>query len=321
MPKVIFVGGTSFSGSTAFHLMLANDPEGFACGETESLFFPQRDGHVERLNDAGPESLRIWQKAYLAGPERVYTHIFDTRPDVRFVVDSSKNPHWIRMQNELLRRQGIDVHNLLIWKTPLEFAQSRKKRNSLAAWQKEWRNAHRAYFTLIERWRAVQYRQLALEADTVLAAACAEVGIPFLSGKAEFWHKASHHLGGNYSARVHLHNGNEAERFMSRWINDDRKQRHKQVYYEEVSDRELTEEVDAVTRACPDIGRIEEALVANDIAKASGFVPPPARLRIAPVERSLRSARESCRRWLGNRLYGSQIKLILDHFEQERYKP
>ncbi len=115
MRKVIFVGGTSFSGSTAFHLMLANDPGGFACGETESLFFPRRDGHVRRLNDCRPESLAIWRKAYAVGAaERVYAHLFESMPDVEFIVDSSKNPHWIRMQHDQLTNQGIEACHFLI---------------------------------------------------------------------------------------------------------------------------------------------------------------------------------------------------------------
>jgi hypothetical protein len=311
MPKVIFVGGTSFSGSTAFHLMLANDPAGFACGETESLFYPQRDSHVRRLHDCRPESLDIWRQAHAAGVDRVYAHLFASRPDVKFIVDSSKNAHWIRMQNDLLRQQGIDVDNLLIWKTPLEFAQSRKKREMLTGWQKEWRNAHRVYFTLIERWRAVRYQQLATEPDAVLPAVCAELQIPYFAGKAEFWQKESHHLGGNYSARVHLHQGDAAERYSSQWIADDRMQHHQQVYYEAVEDRALADEVAAAANADPMFGRIEAALMNNDIVTTSGFVPVP-QLHISALERVLRSARERYRGWIGNRRYGTAIRSLLN---------
>jgi len=316
MPKVIFVGGTSFSGSTAFHLMLANDPAGFACGETESLFFPQRDGHVRRLHDCRPESLGVWQQAYAAGAERVYAHLFDSQPDVEFIVDSSKNAHWIRMQNELLRQQGIDVDNLLIWKTPLEFAQSRKKRKMLAGWQKEWRNAHRVYLTLIERWCAVRYQQLAAAPDTVLPATCTKLEIPYFADKADFWQKESHHLGGNYSARVHLHQDNEAERYSSQWIADDRMQHHQQVYYKAVEDRALADKVAAAVNDDPMFGVIEAALVNNDIVTASDFVPVP-QLHISAVERAARSARERYRGWIGNRRYGKEIRTILNQNKTE----
>jgi hypothetical protein len=318
MPKVIFVGGTSFSGSTAFHLMLANDPAGFACGETETLFFPQRDGHVRRLHDARPESLGVWQRAYESGADRIYAHLFESMPQTEFIVDSSKNAHWIRMQNELLLQQGIDVHNLLIWKTPLEFAQSRKKRDMLEGWQREWRNAHRVYFTLIDRWRAVPYRSLAGDPQTVLNAVCREVGIPCFEGKAEFWKKPSHHLGGNYSARMHLHEGDAADRFASRWISGDRMRNHQQVYYEPVDDDSLEEAVAAAVRDDPLFAEIEAALRRNDVAAAQGFKPPERRLKVSPLERTLRSVRERYRRMIGIRRYRPEIISILEQDRQER---
>ena len=43
---VIFVGGTSFSGSTLVDMMLANDPAGLSCGEVYAIFYPYRRHHL-----------------------------------------------------------------------------------------------------------------------------------------------------------------------------------------------------------------------------------------------------------------------------------
>ena len=53
MKKVIFIGGTSYSGSTFFDMILANDPKGFSCGEVNALFNPYRPHHTDPLCGCG----------------------------------------------------------------------------------------------------------------------------------------------------------------------------------------------------------------------------------------------------------------------------
>ena len=318
MRKVIFVGGTSYSGSTAFHLMLANDPAGFACGELDTLFHPLRDGHVRRLADLESDTLELWQKAYIAGPDQVYQRLFDLMPDRRFIVDSSKNAHWFHRQAGILAKQGIEAHQLVIWKTPLEFAQSRKKRKMLTGWQKEWRNSHRVYFTLLARWWAVQYSQLATAPEQVLPAVCAKVGIPYFDGKADFWQQEAHHLGGNYSARVHLHQGEKAAQFSSTWIQEDRMQNHQQVYYKPVEDTALQQEVDQTLAADPTFGLIRRTLEQNDAVNARQFVPPPGRIRVSAAEIAVRSLRDGYRIRRGKRQYAGAVAQALAQPYEER---
>ena len=45
MKQVIFVGSTSYSGSTFFDMTLGNDPTGFSCGEVYAFFHPFRPHH------------------------------------------------------------------------------------------------------------------------------------------------------------------------------------------------------------------------------------------------------------------------------------
>ena len=59
--KVIFVGGTSFSGSTFLDMMLANGEEGFSAGEVYALFYPYRPGHINPQCCCGDPSCTIWK--------------------------------------------------------------------------------------------------------------------------------------------------------------------------------------------------------------------------------------------------------------------
>src|SRR6266498_3705998 len=92
MKKVIFVGGTSFSGSTFFHLMLANDPKGFALGEIRSVFHPQRPDQINSVCGCGDPACTLWQQIRRNGENHVYETVFDLHPEVEFIVDSSKIP-------------------------------------------------------------------------------------------------------------------------------------------------------------------------------------------------------------------------------------
>lgn len=132
--RVIFVQGTAYSGSTLFHLMLANDPAGIACGEVHGLFRPHMDGHVNRTCACGDPQCRLWPQVLARGEENLYASLFALRPEVRLIVDSSKQPFWIRTQNRRLARTNIRFDNLLISKTPLEFAGSKKRKGSFYNW-------------------------------------------------------------------------------------------------------------------------------------------------------------------------------------------
>jgi hypothetical protein len=51
-----------------------------------------------------------------------WEEILQRFPRVNAIVDSSKDPFWIRQQAEYLARRGIEVRHILIWKTPRDFA-------------------------------------------------------------------------------------------------------------------------------------------------------------------------------------------------------
>src|SRR5690606_13273317 len=124
-------GGTSYSGSTFFHLTLANDPAGFAVGEVKHLFRPTKERHARPTWSCGcgDPNCDLWPRVKRNGEDRLYETIFEIHPEVEFIVDASKNVVWIDDQTANLKRQGIETRSIVIWKTLAEFAHSLQKRN------------------------------------------------------------------------------------------------------------------------------------------------------------------------------------------------
>ena len=202
--KVIFVGGTAFSGSTLLDMMLANDPGGFSCGEVRFRLLPVKRHNLTEGCGCGNPACRVWEEVASAGVRELYRRIFELFPDVRFVVDSSKDPIWIRDRTRDLRHQGIEVRNILIWKTPEEFLVSRKKRGMENGWQQTWIELHKRYFWLVDDWVAVRYADL-VQSPQTFERVCAAMGLPYREGKERYWEHTQHTLFGNTSAKIHLY--------------------------------------------------------------------------------------------------------------------
>lgn len=250
MKKVIFIGGTSFSGSTFLDMILANDPRGFSCGEVRALFHPWRPHHFNPECGCGDENCEVWRQVLQNGEKNLYETIFSLF-DVDFILDSSKDLFWIKKQMRYLGKQNVEVKNVLIWKTPLELAYSFKKRGRLKEWKKSWINYHRAYFTLIGPHLAVKYSDLTKD-EKALIKICEYLEIPYFAEKIHYWEKTHHTLFGNTSAKIHLY-AKDSEKFQRKQIEllsladktDSNAQiEYRNVYYETVKERALIEWVE-----------------------------------------------------------------------------
>jgi hypothetical protein len=204
---VVFVGGTSYSGSTLLDMILANDPTGLSCGEVYAIFYPYRRHH---LHLDGLSRTVDWRAIKASGPQNLYRNLFERFPKTRFIIDSSKSPIWISERSSELQKMGIRTENLLIWKSPSEFLASRRKRGQERGWQREWVNYHRYYFTLVENWKSVRYSDLVANKAT-LPRVCAMLGIPYFPTKEHYWNQEQHTVFGNDTARIHLHEESSPE--------------------------------------------------------------------------------------------------------------
>lgn len=238
MKKVIFIGGTSYSGSTMLDMMLANDERGFSLGEINALFRPWRKHHFEEINKVKED--KIWRQLLEKGEKDFYRNFFIHFPEIDFVIDSSKDPFWIYDQTKYLKnlRIKISLKNLLIYKKPLEIANSFNKRRVLNKWERYWVNYHRLYFSLIPDFKTIPYKDLVTDTNS-LKNICAYLEIPYFNSKEKFWDKEQYTFFGNNRTRFHTSNldyqGEEKSKF-----NEDE---YRKIYYENVLEKDIIENV------------------------------------------------------------------------------
>lgn len=256
MKKIIFIGGTSYSGSTLMDMILSNDSSGFSCGEVVALFRPFKNNHLRHEFHDGANGYDIWNKLKNEGERNLYKNIFTYFPQVKFIVDSSKDPLWIQSQSGYAKKDNIPIKNLVIWKTPYESALSFQKRGRLNEFAKSWINYHRLYFTLIKDFKSIKYYDLTNNKDA-LKALCNYVDIPYSDNKLNYWEKNHGTLFGNRSAKIHLANKdsakfNEIKDYLNKrdsqignfTINDE----HKKIYYNNPLDKRLKDYIDKICK-------------------------------------------------------------------------
>ena len=263
--KVIFIGGTSYSGSTMLDMMVANSPEGFSAGEVHALFRPYRPHHFSAECGCGASECDFWPQVRAAGEAQLYQTIFKMLPDVSYIVDSSKNPWWIKKQEKNLKAQGIEVYHLLIWKDPAAFAYSMIKRKR-KGWERSWINYHRLYFSLIKNYLPIAYSQLTLHPEKQLRIICRKTGLTYHEGQEKFWQKQHHTLFGNITAKVHLHEDNEArsDSYGRQFIYHEDEKRHRTIYCDTAYAKSLPTSVKKTIEDKPEFKNIIAVLNAPD---------------------------------------------------------
>lgn len=274
--KVIFIGGSAFSGSTLLDMTLANSPNGFSCGEVNALFYPFRKHHFDYVCGCGDKQCQIWKQVKIRGPDNLYNSIFELFPEVDFIVDSSKDPLWIKKRIDDLSGSDIAVYNILIWKTPQEFFASRSKRCMIKGWQRTWVNYYRLYFTLIDQWNAVRYKDF-VQSQEALKNLCGQLRIPYFDGKEKYWETVHHTLFGNTSTKIHLYsqgsnNYTDSQKELhdttvrSGSAGDQNKQHYRKIYYEKYSEKDLGQ-IDIKCNVRLLMRDIEELLDEKDILR------------------------------------------------------
>ena len=201
MKKVIFIAGTSYSGSTMIDMMLANDPKGYSLGEVYALFYPWRKHHYPQIKETKKED--TWAEILKQHKENIYVKMFELFPEIDFFVDSSKDLLWITENIKYLKRNKIDYEVVLIHKTPEELAGSFYKRNRLEQWTRTYISYHSAFLTLIENFHSVAYKSIITD-DQILKDLCLSLQIDYTDIKKEFWAKEHKTFFGNGRTRYHI---------------------------------------------------------------------------------------------------------------------
>jgi hypothetical protein len=166
-----------------------------------------------------------------------------------------------------LAGRGIRAKNILIWKTPLEFAHSRQRRGRLENWDREWIRYHRLYFSAVDDWRAVRYQEVANASNgAVLEKACRFLEIPYFPGKEEYWKKTHHVLFGNRSAQFHLYSPTKAKDYLAGVSDEEMMAYYRSIYYRQAEDLALQNTVDKAMSNSKEFDRILGVLEAHDVS-------------------------------------------------------
>ncbi len=307
--KVIFVIETRFSGSTFFHLTLANDPKGFAVGEVKSLFRPTRAHHRRSVRSCqcGDPSCDLWDRAEKNGMDRLYESIFDIHPEVDFIVDSNKDILWTQHHTSRLAKQGIEVKIILIWKTLIEYAHSLQKRsypleNDLPLWIR----FHRNFYSFFNHFGALKYKNYTENHKTTLQETCNYLGIPYFEGKEQYWEKKHHSLRGNSSAKLHQYSKDSpgyqkvVQRSSGGVHGTDisvSEEHHRTIFYDNPNEKLLNHYIDEVRKKYPNSDQIEEMLISRDIGNPGNWNKPWPDLQRSELEMQVIRAYKTIREY------------------------
>jgi hypothetical protein len=187
------------------HLMLANGPEAFGCGEIYARFRPWRPYHTEIQCGCGQDPCPIWERLADAREEEFHARVLGL-PGIDVAVDCSKRLDWVADANQWAERAGIRVANVLIWKEPMDLAYSVWKRNGALG---DWPVTNHLYYPtrLLESglsFVSICYTDLVTHPALELEALCQAIGVPYQPGREEFWRGEHHHLFGNGGVRAQL---------------------------------------------------------------------------------------------------------------------
>lgn len=199
--RVIFIGSCSYSGSTILDLILGSVDGAASMGEVGRIYLPRRKEHFDRECGCLKGGCTHWDSVLEEGVKNIHARAFEEFK-VSTLVDSTKDPFWIRERGLELEKMGVEVINLLIWKTPSEIMASFAKRGVRRAWRRSWQNYHLLYFSLIKEFHPIPFESL-LRSDSDFIVRLNNAGIHKYN--FEYWNSPGHTLFGNDSAKRHLH--------------------------------------------------------------------------------------------------------------------
>ena len=261
--KVIFVGGTSYSGSTMLDMILSNDTKGYSLGEVYAIFRPRREHHFTEIQKL--RSDERWNLILKGGEKNMYSNLFKLYKELDFFVDSSKEPLWFDRQFKILLRNNIEYKNVLIYKTPQELAHSFSKRNKLNELESTIEAYYKTYLYYVKDFKSISYKQLVKDRKA-LELLCGYLEIPYFPAKENFWEKEHHTFFGNIRARVHTDNLRPENTKENTGLT---KEGFHQLYYVEPKEKEI---IDLGNRLEEKYKNIFEYIYANNITSSNNEI-------------------------------------------------
>ncbi len=281
--RVVFIGSCSYSGSTVLDMMLGRSEGNLSMGEIGRIFLPRSKEHFNRECGCLEKDCDFWSPLLQHGPVELHKRAFEEY-GVSTLIDSTKDPHWIKDRTLELRKCGIDVVNLLIWKDPSSIRESFVKRGIEKKWKNSWVNYHRLYFSLVDEFHSLPFSAL-LEGGVSFSSRINAIGIKKIN--FEFWDYPGHTLFGNDSAKRHLHPvGTEEYKVIQARREESVSKEHDAFSHRQINHSEKSELI--ITN--PLVEKIYQYLKDNDIANSSKgktSLPPP-ELKMSRLSASIR---------------------------------
>lgn len=208
MDSIVTICGMSRSGSTMLDLILGNSPDAFSCGEVYAWFRPHRKHHFKIDCSCGEDPCLVWEKIKNVEEHRFHKFVIQEL-GVHFVIDSSKDLCWMVDTQTWGEKSNLTVHNLLIWKEPIDLVYSFWKRGqSFSCWKKSFVSYYGKFFQMDIPFRAVKYNAIVEDPSGTTKEICNTIGMPYSLGKEKFWKKEHHCLFGSGGIKQQLERGN-----------------------------------------------------------------------------------------------------------------
>ena len=196
MKKIIFITGTSYSGSTLLDLILSNNQSSISVGEIESIFNPVKPHHLKKIKEIKYDP--IWGKILKNGAENLYNNLHDTL-GVETIIDSSKNPAWIQFHINRLPK-NISYSVILVYKSLPEFKYSFEKRGRYN-WAKVYKRFHSLLFNTIVSFYRIEYKEIPLKSEKFLSL-LNSLNIKPTKNIFDFWKQSKSNFFGNNNANI-----------------------------------------------------------------------------------------------------------------------
>jgi len=194
--KIIFIAGTSYSGSTLIDLILSNSSNATSVGEIEAIFNPVKIHHLNKIEEL--KSDPVWGDLLDKGVKKLYQNLHDIL-DVEIIVDSSKNPAWIRYHIDRLP-QDVSYEVILVYKSLPDLKHSYEKRGRYN-WVKIYKRYHNLFFNTISDFNRIEYKDIPLISDKFLAL-LKGLDIELDEERLEFWNQSRTNFFGNNNANI-----------------------------------------------------------------------------------------------------------------------
>jgi len=196
--------GGGRTGSTLLDLILGSNPKAFSCGEVNAWFRKYRSYHREIHCTCQDANCAVWNRLKYLKESEFHIKSFDLLQK-DFIVDSSKDLHWVVDANNWAIKNDLRVINLLIFKEPIDYYFSFWKRGrSFNNWRKTFLHYYRNFLKTNIHFFSVNYTDLVEKEKATLNNISQLIGISCCDYQSSFKNFVPHILFGSSSVQKQI---------------------------------------------------------------------------------------------------------------------